>query len=689
MEQILPGIWRLSFGEAERFTPVTLREIPPDREGLAKLDHVDASPFDLSRVRFNRTVRGCVVEIPMGDGEQIYGFGLQLKSLIQTAKKRIVRVNSDPNVDTGDSHAPVPFYVSTAGYGVLIDTARYVAVNVGSHVKVGQGTPARGGAAPSGSTDELYRARALDGRYVVADIPTAAGVDIYIFAGPDLRQAVQRYNLFSGGGCLPTLWGLGVWYRAFTGATSDEILATVRGFREQNLPIDVLGLEPGWQGQSYSCSYLWSKERFPDPQTFLADTQELGFRVNLWEHAFVHPTSPIYESLRNVSGDYEVWGGLIPDLSVSSAREVFGEFHAREFVARGISGFKLDECDNSDLTPWFWSFPEATSFPSGMDGEQMHSFLGIYYQRTIDDAFRRHNLRTYSLARSSHALASPYPFVIYSDLYDHRDFVRGVTTMGFGGVLWTPEVREGVTPEGLIRRIQSVVMSPMALINAWYIKSPPWVQVDMDKNNRGEPSADAPVLTEAVARLFRLRMSLLPYLYSAFARYRYEGLPPFRALVMDDPTDVNCQKIDDAYLMGDNLLVAPMFVGQTERDVYLPAGRWFDFDTNAVFEGGQTHRISASLEKIPIFVRDGTILPLADPLEHISREAVFDLRCRVYGTSPKPFILQEDDGETRDVERGVFNRVTLRFENGQGSISRTGSFPAERYRVKEWDVING
>jgi len=679
------GVWRIRLGEPEQFTPVGMREIPPDLTGLENLPAV-AARFAPGDLRFKTTARGCVVEIPMVDGEQIYGFGLQLKSLNQTAKKRTIRVNSDPLADTGDSHAPVPFYVSTAGYGILIDTLRYAMVNTGSHVKVGQGTPASGGSAPSGNVNELYKARELQGRYCVVDVPVAKGVDIYVFGGPDLRTAVQRYNLFSGGGCLPPLWGLGVWYRGSTHHNADGIMGLAKQLRDDRMPCDVFGLEPGWQSQAYSCSYRWSSERFPQPDEFLKNLQSLGYRPNLWEHVFVHPTAEIYEALKPVSGDYEVWGGLIPDLSLPKAREIFAGFHDREFVAKGISGFKLDECDNSDITPWFWSFPEAAEFPSGLDGEQMHSALGPLYQRTLLAPYRQRNQRTFCQVRANHALAAPYPFALYSDLYDHRDFVRGVTTAGFSGLLWSPEVREGASVEDLLRRIQAVALSPHALINAWYIKNPPWKQFATGQNNADEFLPEADAVTDAVRKVFEVRMQLLPYLYTAFARYRFEGLPVCRALVMDYPDDVNTHKRDDEWLLGDRLLVAPLFAGQTEREVYLPAGDWYCWWTKQKYPGGQVHKVAAEVDTIPLFVKTGTILPVAAPVQFVAPGTVFDITAQVWGTPSEPARLFEDDFETFDFERGAFNWVELTTDR---RVIRQGGFAGERYRIVKWETMFG
>ncbi len=674
--EVVPGVWQLRLGTPEKITPVALREIAPVAGDLpaAKL------PFDPAAVRYKSTARGCVVEIPMGDGEQIFGFGLQLKSLNQTAKKRTIRVNSDPLADTGDSHAPVPFYVSTAGYGVYVDTARYVQFNTGSHVKVGAGTPASGGAVPSGSVAELYKARELQGRFVIADVPVARGVDVYLFAGPDLRTAVQRYNLWSGGGCLPPLWGLGVWYRASTHHNADGALALAKQIRADGLPCDVFALEPGWQSQAYSCSFRWSPDRFPQPEQFLAGVRALGYRVNLWEHAFTHPTAAFYDALKPHSGDYEVWGGLIPDFSRPEARRIFGDYHGREFVDKGIDGFKLDECDNSDFTPWFWSFPEVVEFPSGMDGEQMHSLFGPLYLRTLYEQFTKRNRRTFSQVRAQHALAAPYPFVLYSDLYDHKDFIRGVVTAGFSGVLWSPEVREGKSIEDLLRRIQAVCLSPHALINAWYIKNPPWRQFDMDKNNRDEIMPEAEKVTSAVRKMFELRMRLLPYLYTAFARYRFTGLPVCRALVMDYPTDPQTHKLDDQWLLGDSLLVAPLVAGQTEREVYLPAGEWYNFWTGEKCRGAQAHPCRADLDTIPIFVKSGSVLPLAEPVQCVKPDTVFNITVHAYGAATTGALF-EDDGETFATAHNW-----LHLDVRTKTVTHTGNFAGVKYRITGWKL---
>ncbi|AFC28899.1 glycoside hydrolase, family 31 [Paenibacillus mucilaginosus 3016] len=690
MERIANGVWKLRWGQPEEHTPVSLRDHEIRQEALEKLICGGEPPIPLEDIGVQRTRRGIRIELPLGAEEQIYGFGLQLHRINHTGRKKVIRVNSDPVADTGDSHAPVPFYVSTAGYGVLVDTARYAAFYCGTNLPKGASAHRRNEKKEVGTSEiELYGYQTAQGdRSVLVDVPAAEGIDVYFFEGPDLLQAVQRYNLFSGGGCLPPAWGLGVWYRAYSAARTEDVVRLSEGFRRDRMPVDVFGFEPGWQTRAYSCSFVWDEGRFPGRQAMLGRLREMGYKVNLWEHLFVHPTSPMYEGLLPHSGSDEVWEGLVPDLSVEEARDLFSAYHLREFVEQGIDGFKLDECDSSDYVHSNWSFPDTADFPSGMDGEQMHNQLGTLYQSAIAAPFEAAGRRTFSQVRASGALAAPQPFVLYSDLYNHKVFIRGVVNCGFSGLLWSPEVRQADSAEDLVRRIQTVIFSPLALLNCWRIPNPPWMQTDREKNVGGEFFEDYETLRDLCRSLFELRMSLIPYLYTSFARYHFEGRPPFRALVMDYPEDSNTYGIDDAYMMGDSILVAPLVTGTSGREVYLPGGRWRDFWTGEAYEGGRTYSVQPALERIPVFVKDHTLLPLAVPQTSVPDDASFDLTIRAYGDRPGELHLYEDDGSTFAYRDGSYNWVKLTWNGGAaGKMERQGGYAGEQYRIVGWERV--
>jgi alpha-D-xyloside xylohydrolase len=670
-QSVHPGVWRARLGTPESHTPVSTRIIPPSIKAFNVLPEVSSPP--LRDIRGMVTSRGCRLSLPIAGDELMYGFGLQLLSVQQRGNKRIIRVNADPKGDSGDSHAPVPFYVTTNGYGVLVDTLRHAEFYCGEiHPRPTQSIrPDSVIVNTPQNTRELERqkpSRAL------VEVPRASGVDVYLFAGPSMLQAVQRYNLFSGGGVAPPEWGLGFWYRPEMHLDHTAVLALAREFRERAIPCDVLGLEPGWQTHAYSCSFAWDKSRFPDPKAFLADAGAEHFKVNLWEHAFTHPSSPMFPALEPHSGDFAVWEGLVPDFASESARRVFGDYHGRELIDLGVSGFKLDECDNSDFTSG-WSFPDMSHFPSGLDGEQMHAVFGLRYQHTIWQQFQERRQPTYGLARSSGALAAPYPFALYSDLYDHRQFVRGVVTAGFSGLLWCPEVRDASSEEDLIRRLQTVVFSPLAMVNAWYIKNPPWKQIDAKLNNGDTLAPNWVTLEERCREIIGWRMQLVPYLLSAFERYALDGSPPFRALVMDYPQDKSIQFIDDQYMIGDRMFVAPLFAGEAERQVTFPAGEeWHDFWTG---EKVSDHSISVprSADKIPVFVKTGSVIPLATVGPSSSSAMARQLVVHVYGEGHLPWRMTSP-------ANGIFD-LSWDAVTGNGRAQLPTDMPRP-YQISEW-----
>jgi alpha-D-xyloside xylohydrolase len=680
--EILPGVWRYTFGDPERITPLKTHRYPADSAALEAMPALASCPV---RVSGQAARGGYRLSVPLQPRELVYGLGLMLQSFMQRGLKKQLRVNADPVLDSGDSHAPVPFYVTTGGYGVYIDTARYVTVYCGNKRersnRVERDDRDGGNDAWNGLPGAYTRYHLGESSEVLIEIPRAAGVDVYIFGGPAMRDAVRRYNLFAGGGALPPRWGLGIWYRAKTDYSQADVLKLAAEFRQRSIPCDVIGVEPGWQSHRYSCSYVWDRS-FPKPAEMVRTLAEANYRVNLWEHAFVHPSSPIHESLAPHSGNYEVWGGLVPDFLTREGKQIFAGFHGTNHISLGVAGYKLDECDNSDYTG-NWSFPEFSAFPSGADGEQMHCLFGLRYQDALQDAFEQAGKRTYGLCRSSGALAAPSPYVLYSDLYDHRQFVRGMVNMGFSGLLWTPELRHAASTEDLIRRLQSTVLSPLALINAWYITMPPWKQVDRQANNQGKLAPDWEEIESHCRAVMQLRMQLIPYLHAAFVRYRREGLPPFRALVLDYPDDPDTYSVDDQYLMGESLLAAPMFAGQSSRSVYLPGGEWYDFWTARRHSGKQRIQVQPPLSEIPLFVRAGTLLPLAKPTLHVDDPDSRKLMVHAYGNGPAQTTLFEDGSSLRP--ELVETILSWEGTKNTGTVKRSGR-PAEglTYEVLNW-----
>jgi len=686
--EVAPGVWRASAGTPERVSLLGIAGGTPQRDGLAR---VGSAPFPLDRaeIQAQRVDGKLALRFPLGAREQLYGLGLSFRALQQRGSVKELHVDHYGGTDNGRTHAPVPFYVSSAGYGVLIDVARYVTVYAGTAVRRDSKHP------------PVVRDRNLDRRWsaqptsdAVEVLVPASGATVYVFAGPTPLDAVRRYNLYSGGGVLPPKWGLGFLHRVPTLSTAEQAAEEVAQFAARGYPLDVLGLEPGWQSASYPGTFVWDRTRFPDPDAFLALMKRAGVRVNLWMNPYVAPSSPLYASLAPRSGSHTVWTGIVPDITLPAVRTQLLQHFDRELVGRGVSGYKVDETDGYDR--WLW--PDHATFPSGMSGEQMRQVYGLAFQRATLDAFHARDRRTYGLVRASNAGAAPLPYVLYNDSYGHQEFITALASSGFIGVLWTPEVRSSRTGEEWLRRMQSVCFSPLAMLNAWSDGTKPW---------------SFPDVADQVREVMRLRLRLLPYLYTAFARYHFDGVPPVRAMALEPGFRVEqpatpgavsstenpyavatLRDVRDQFMLGDALLVAPMFTGDTARTVVLPSGRWFDFFTGAFAGAGEVITVKPGLDRIPVFVRDGAIVPLltGDRVHVPAAGEPADLELRHYGTEPGSFRLYDDDGTTFAYERGDFSWTPLVVSRAaDGTLrSETPAPPSGKpfgYRTLTWRMM--
>jgi alpha-D-xyloside xylohydrolase len=164
-------------------------------------------------------------------------------------------------------------------------------------------------------------------------------------------------------------------------------------------------------------------------------------------------------------------------------------------------------------------------------------------------------------------------------------------------------------------------------------------------------------------------------------------VPPFRALVTDYPSDKNVFGIIDEYMIGGDILAAPLLAGTNSRKIYLPEGNWYDYNTNKKYPGGQRYTVDYDLDQIPIFIKEGSIIPFAKPVEYINANTVFEVVCNVYGAKASTSLF-EDDGTTFDYENGTCNMLSLSYENGKGTVKRTGNYKKVLYKIEGWKHIS-
>lgn len=667
--EVEPGIWKGIIGKPEEFDLLKASGAQPYHAGLQQM-HVAGFPLVQQEITGQVQDGKTYLRFPLEKKEQLFGFGLNFQTVFQRGKVLTLHVDNYAGKDNGRTHAPTPFYVSSKGYGVFINSARYINVYAGTAVNRDSKIPPD---VKDRNLDKTWNSHPYsDG---VEMLVPAAGVEIYVFAGPTMLDAVRRYNLLNGGGCLPPRWGLGFTQRMQRLTDAQGVEDEAKAFEEKGYPLDFIGLEPGWQSKSYPCTFEWDPGRFPDPKALVQDMLKKNIRLNLWTNPYVSPRAPVYKNILPYSGSHTVWNGIVPDISMPEARKVFfGELEKGK-IDIGISGYKMDEVDGGDNYLW----PDVAVFPSGHAAEQMRQTFGLMMQRYTSEIYHQRNQRTFGLVRASNGGGSSFPYVIYNDYYDHRDFITALVNSGFAGVLWTPEVRSSKTGEEWLRRFQSNVFSPMAMINAWASGTRPW---------------SFPEVAQQVKIMANLRMQMMPYWYSEFSKYHFEGIPPFRAMYMEDGfgnsegktekkqlnleenpyEEATTKEVKDQYMAGEYLLVAPVFAGETSRKVILPKGKWYDFYTGKYAGDGEVISVEPGLDKIPVYVKDGGIIPMMPVMLHAPKAGQrVDLEIRYYGNKPGVYSLYDDDGETFDYEKGnyTFRKITAVKKNGKliGSIS--------------------
>jgi len=677
--EVAPGVWKTTIGKAEAYDLLKAAGATPNIAALTKMEE-QVFPLDQNKIVASLVDNKTYLQFPLQQEEQLYGFGLNFQTVHERGKILQLHMDHYGGKDNGRTHAPVPFYVSSKGYGVFINSARYLTVYAGTGVrKNSEDAPV----ARDRNTDKTWSARPYSD--AVEILVPANGVEVYVFAGPTTLDAVRRYNLFNGGGVLPPRWGLGFTQRVKSLFTAEEVEAEANAFRDKGYPLDFIGLEPGWQSKSYPGTFEWDKTRYPDPKKFVNEMLDKGIRLNLWINPYISKDAPFYKSIAPYTASHTVWVGEIPDFAIPEARKIFFDQLKKDQVDIGVSGYKIDEVDGYDFYLW----PDVTKFPSETPAEQMRQTYAVLAMRYCTEMFHDKNQRTFGLVRGSNAGANNFPFVIYNDYYNHEDFITALINSGFAGVLWTPEARASKSAEEWLRRFQTVVFSPMAMINAWASGTKPW---------------SYPEVAEQVKQMALLRMQMMPYWYSEFAKYQFEGTPPFRGMALEPgfSTTTNKQQttnnkqeaanleenpyaeatskeIKDQYMAGEYLLVAPLFAGQSTRKVVLPKGKWFDFYTGAYVGNGEVISVTPGLDKIPVYVKDGGIIPMMQPrLQAPKSNEQVDLEIRFYGEQAGKYSLYDDDGETFNYEKGEFSWREIKVEKDKNGKWKGTISPAEK-----------
>lgn len=532
-------------------------------------------------------------------GEGIYGFGEQFLRLNKAGQTVDLNMVEATGTTTPRAYKNIPFFVSTAGYGVFLNHSSRITAWVGSMAAADL---------QIGLEDDF--------------------LDYYLFLG-DIPTVLRRYTDLTGKAAVPPRWSFGFWQSKISYRSAEEATDVVRRMRDHRLPMDVLHLDTHWFARDWFCDLEFDHERFPDPAGFMADLQRQGVQVSLWQLPYIPEGCALFDEIDAVDGFVKRPDGTLYDVGISytpgfrgrvgcidftnpAAREVH-QRHLRRLHDLGARVIKVDFGEQAPLDG---------VYHDGTPGHRAHNLYPLLYNASVAEATREATGDTVIWARSAWSGSQRYPLHWGGDSSANwhnlgPQFEAGLSFGLSGFSFWSQDIG------GFLGRANGPLLVR-------------WLQAGLFHSHaRIHGAGDRELyklegeLVDVCRSFLELRYRLLPYLWSAAADSAARSLPMARALVVeyqDDPTTWN---IGDQWLLGDALLVAPVFSPDGRRRVYLPHGAWTDWWTGQVFDGGRWLTIDVPLDRMPLWVREGGVVPLGPVQQHVEERSIDELEVRV------------------------------------------------------------
>ena len=550
---------------------------------------------------------GSVARFLAADGEDWVGFGDQTRDRL--FHRGYV---ADCHVRNVKSYVPVPFFMSTRGVGVLVNTTHRIAFDM--------------------CADDPEHFEWRDGR---------GAVDYYVFVAPTFAAMIDLYTSLTGRPKLPPEWSFGLWYICRTQANDREAVDDAVNFRREGIPCDVIGLEPGWMERNYdgTTAKKWSPERFPipsycqnGPHNFFNAIKRMGYRMELWlccDYDLSH------EQERRIGGEIgpdradENTGFFQHDAELDThfshpkymdtltKRDQAWFEHLKPFVDQCADFFKQDGAyqvlDHPDRR---WG--------NGMPDEEMHNLYPLLYARQMLEGFEAHTgRRGLTFTPCGWAGFQAWAGTWTGDTGGGEQTLGAMLNTALAGHSWATNDMEVTKKEAL----HFGYLLPWAQINSWNYFRMPWVQ--------GED------LLSAHRFYSRLRARLIPFIYSHAYQATQTGYPLIAPLALAYQNDPEVRDILLQFLLGRDLMVCAF-----EREVYFPAGRWKDIWTGEVMAGEQHATISwSSAHGGGLYLREGGIVPLGPLMQYRGEKPVDEVELHIFpAAETSSFTFYEDDG---------------------------------------------
>lgn len=552
--------WRIDFLDGDRIITSS------GRHGLALMETPEG--------------RFMVEQLDLGVGECVYGLGERFTPFVKNGQ--VVDLwNEDGGTASEQAYKNIPFYLTNRGYGVFVNHPEKVSYEIAS--------------------EKVER--------VQFSVP-GESLDYFLIYGPTPKAVLERYTALTGRPALPPAWSFGLWLTTSFTTDYDEATVTsfIQGMADRDIPLHVFHFDCFWMKEFHWCNFEWDRRCFPDPAALLARLKARGLKICVWINPYIAQRSALFDEgmaagylVKRPNGDVWQWDrwqagmGLV-DFTNPAARRWFGD-KLRALVDMGVDCFKTDfgERIPTDVV-WF----------DGSDPVKMHNYYSYLYNKTVfevlEEKFGPGGATVF--ARSATAGGQKFPVHWGGDstatFASMAETLRGGLSLGLSGFgFWSHDIggfEQTASADVYKRWCAFGLLSSHSRLHGSSSYRVPWLF--------DEEAVD-------VLRFFtKLKCQLMPYLFAAAVEAHTTGVPVLRAMPLEFPDDPGCDTLDRQYMLGANLLVAPVFTADGTVDYYLPAGRWTRFLTAEVVEGGRWVRERHGFLSLPLLARPNSIIPV-------------------------------------------------------------------------------
>ena len=522
-------------------------------------------------------------------GEKLYGLGERFTPLVKNGQSVNIW-NEDGGTCTEIAYKNIPFYISSKGYGVFVNDPGPVSFEICS--------------------EQVSRAQMC--------VP-GEKIDIMIIGGGSMKNALSSYCEIAGYPALPPAWSFGLWLTSSFTTSYDEKTVTgfVDGMKEREIPLSVFHYDCFWMKENEWCNFEWDKSMFPEPEEMLKRMKEKGLHICVWINPYIGQKSPLFSEamekdylLNRPNGDVWQWDrwqsgmGLV-DFTNPDAYKWYQD-KLRALVEMGVDCFKTDFGER---------IPTDVEYFDGSDPVRMHNYYTYLYNKCVFEALKECKGKNKAILFARSATVGGQKFPVHwggdctADYQSMAESLRGGLSLcmsGFG--FWSHDISgfANTAPHHLFKRwVAFGLLSTHSRLHGDTSYRVPWLFSKEGEENGEEACA-------VTKRFAELKNSLMPYIYGKAVYASKKGVPVMRAMALEFENDKNALPIETQYMLGDSLLVAPVFTENGDADYYLPNGKWTHLLTNKEYEGGKWYSENYDFFSLPLFVRENTILPIGN-----------------------------------------------------------------------------